>query len=129
MTKSLAELAASTRNEIEARAIQPPYKLAQRTIFKDLPDGRGNLFWANFQASTTDGATEQQLIDTAALFYTAGMAYRPMAKALQRAHDAIASLDADALGVSDEDTTHWYIRDEILSEIDAALKVVKGKQP
>jgi len=127
MTKSLAELAASTRNEIEARAIQPPYKLAQRTIFKDLPDGRGNLFWANFQSSTTDGATEQQLIDTAAFFYTAGMSYRPMVQALQRAFDAVASLEHDALGVGGEGTTHWYIRDELLSEIAAALLAAKGK--
>ena len=60
---------------------------------------------------------------------------------LKEARDAIASLPSDALGIAsapdflgdrtgegvDYDTTHWYIRDELLSNIERALREEKGE--
>jgi hypothetical protein len=122
MTQSLSELAASTRTEIEARAIQPPYKFAQRTIFASTPDGRDNLFWAHFQSATTGGATEQQLIDTAAFFYTAGMAYHPLVETVEECRKWII---AEGPALSGDETKAWLA---IMAKIDAALLAAKGKQ-
>lgn len=43
--------------------------------------------------------------------------------ACRAARDAIASLELDALGIGNSDggRTHWYIRDELLANIDAAI--------
>jgi hypothetical protein len=77
----------------------------------------------------TDGngiAFAQQSPEHARLIAAAPAMY----EALTDARDAVASLDEDALGLVEKEPHHWWpIRDELLSNIDAALRKARGESP
>jgi hypothetical protein len=47
---------------------------------------------------------------------------------LKEARSAIASLPTTALGIGQDASTHWPIRDELLSNIDATIAKAEGTQ-
>jgi hypothetical protein len=61
----------------------------------------------------------------AAFIVKAVNAHADLVKALDDARSAIASLPEDALGMANDDAGQWPIRDELLSNIDAALSQVR----